>query len=97
MIADGCKSDGQNFNPDNFNKWLNETNGFLSDGSVDMHCLEAMSISLVLTSTSVVEVRQKLKYDFYEVVVESEKGEFFTAISFNSNNMMVYDPKSKVT
>ncbi len=97
MIADGCKNDGQNFNPAKLNIWLNETNGFLPDGSIDMHSLEAMKISLVLTSTSVVEVRQKLKYDFYEAIAESDQGEFFTVVSFSANNLMVYDPKSKMS
>ena len=97
MIADGCKNDGQNFNPAKLNIWLNETNGFLPDGSIDMHSLEAMKISLVLTSTSVVEVRQKLKYDFYEAIAESDQGEYFTVVSFSANNLIVYDPKSKMS
>ena len=54
-----------------------------------------MSINLVLESTSVVEVRQKLKYDYYEVIIQSNSGEYYVMQTFNANNLVITDPKNR--
>ena len=47
MVAGGCgvKIFNEKIDPDNLNSWLGQNNGFNSDGTIDLKCLEKLSLT----------------------------------------------------
>ena len=95
MQASGCsiKINSQYVNPQNLNTWLTNQGGY-SDVSVNIKykVLDKLNFIYKLDTNKISEVRNKFRYGYYEVAVQSNSNKWYAMTNYVVDRLFVIDP-----
>ena len=90
MQASGCsiKINSQSVNPQNLNAWLTNQGGY-SDLSVniDYKVLSKLNFIYKLDTNKIWEVRNKFRYGYYEVALQSNSNKWYAMTDFVNDRL----------
>ena len=98
MQASGCsiKINNELVNPQNLNTWLTNQGGY-SDLNIEYKALEKLNFIYKLDTNKISEVRNKFKYGYYEVAVQSKSNKWYALTNFVIDRLFVIDPMGETS